>query len=98
MGISKSSVSSLSPPVPPWQHEEVHGELLSVQRDLQVAYEEAQAGADTRECLIQELHAKQAQVCALEGQLDSSRAHAHTLEQEVKRSAPLQCMDVCLGS
>ncbi|XP_062332027.1 centromere protein F [Osmerus eperlanus] len=67
------------------KHEEVRGELLRVQRDLQVALEEAQAGAGTRERLLQELQVKQAQVCSLEGQLDSSRAHAHTLAQEVKR-------------
>lgn len=67
------------------KYEEVRGELQSVQRDLQGAREEAQAGVCVRERLSQELQVKQAQVCSLEGQLDSARTLTHTLTQEVKR-------------
>uniref|UniRef100_A0A8K9XFS9 Si:dkeyp-115e12.6 n=1 Tax=Oncorhynchus mykiss TaxID=8022 RepID=A0A8K9XFS9_ONCMY len=67
------------------KYEEVRGELQCVQRELQGAREEVQAGACARERLSQDLQVKQAQVCSLEGQLGSARTLTHTLEKEVKR-------------
>ncbi|XP_029580259.1 centromere protein F, partial [Salmo trutta] len=67
------------------KYEEVRGELQCVQRELQGAREEVQAGAGARERLSQDLQVKQAQVCSLEGQLGSARTLTHTLEKEVKR-------------
>ncbi|XP_014068425.2 trichohyalin isoform X1 [Salmo salar] len=67
------------------KYEEVRGELQCVQRELQVAREEVQAGVCVRERLSQDLQVKQAQVCSLEGQLGSARTLTHTLEKEVKR-------------
>ncbi|XP_041701807.1 centromere protein F [Coregonus clupeaformis] len=67
------------------KYEEVRGELQCVQRELQGAREEVQAGVCARERLSQDLQVKQAQVCSLEGQLGSARTLTHTLEKEVKR-------------
>ncbi|XP_034036763.1 centromere protein F isoform X4 [Thalassophryne amazonica] len=67
------------------KYEEVRDELQSVQKELWSAREEAQAGVSTRERLSQELQTKQAQVCALEGQLDTARTLNNKLTQEVKR-------------
>ncbi|XP_055743935.1 uncharacterized protein LOC129827222 [Salvelinus fontinalis] len=67
------------------KYEEVRGELQCVQRELQVAREEAHAGVCVRERLSQDLQVKQAQVCSLEGQLGSAPTLTHTLQKEVKR-------------
>ncbi|XP_041698816.2 centromere protein F-like [Coregonus clupeaformis] len=67
------------------KYEEVCGELQCVQRELQGAREEVQAGVCAQERLSQDLQVKQAQVCSLEGQLGSARTLTHTLEKEVKR-------------
>lgn len=75
----------LSALLSPLQYEEVRGELQCVQRELQGAREEVQAGAGAQERLSQDLQVKQAQVCSLEGQLGSARTLTHTLEKEVKR-------------
>ncbi|KAF7228347.1 centromere protein F isoform X2 [Nothobranchius furzeri] len=67
------------------KYEEVRGELHSVQRELQSVQEEAQTAITSKEHLTQELHTRQALVCALEGQLDSARSLNSKLTQEVKR-------------
>ncbi|XP_036404257.1 centromere protein F [Megalops cyprinoides] len=67
------------------KYEEVRAELVGVQRDLQSTQEEVQAGARVQDRLIQELQVKQAQVCSLQGQLDSAHSLSHSLAQEVKR-------------
>ncbi|XP_076877844.1 uncharacterized protein LOC143526922 isoform X2 [Brachyhypopomus gauderio] len=67
------------------KYEEVRVELAGVQRELAGVREEAQGEARARERLAQELQTKVAQVCGLEGQLDSARALAQNLTQEVKR-------------
>uniref|UniRef100_UPI003AAF454C uncharacterized protein isoform X1 n=2 Tax=Centroberyx TaxID=88664 RepID=UPI003AAF454C len=67
------------------KYEEVRGELQVVHRELQGVREEAKAGASAKERLSQDLQTKQAQVCSLEGQLDSARTLTHNLTQEVKR-------------
>ncbi|XP_071387018.1 centromere protein F-like [Centroberyx affinis] len=67
------------------KYQEVRGELQVVHRELQGAREEAKAGASAKERLSQDLQTKQAQVCSLEGQLDSARTLTHNLTQEVKR-------------
>ncbi|KAJ8338020.1 hypothetical protein SKAU_G00369860 [Synaphobranchus kaupii] len=79
--------------------EEVRSELAGVRRDLQSSQEEVQTGVRTRERLSQELQVKQAQVCSLEGQLDSARSLSHTLTQEVKRlEAELEKLQNANGS
>lgn len=60
-------------------------ELGVVQRDLVGVREQAQGEGRTRDRLTQELQAKVAQVCSLEGQLDSARTLVHNLTQEIKR-------------
>ncbi|KAG5853084.1 hypothetical protein ANANG_G00069360 [Anguilla anguilla] len=65
--------------------EEVRVELAGVRKDLQSSQEEVLVGVRERQRLSQELQVKQAQVCGLEGQLDSARSLSHTLTQEVKR-------------
>ncbi|XP_035266146.1 centromere protein F isoform X2 [Anguilla anguilla] len=65
--------------------EEVRVELAGVRKDLQSSQEEVLVGVRERQRLSQELQVKQAQVCGLEGQLDSARSVSHTLTQEVKR-------------
>ncbi|KAM9377924.1 uncharacterized protein KZ484_010203 isoform 2-T2 [Pholidichthys leucotaenia] len=67
------------------KYEEVRGELQSLQRELQSVREEAKASVTSRERLAQELQTKHAQVCSLEGQLDSARTLCSKLTQEVKR-------------
>ncbi|MCJ8734176.1 hypothetical protein PDJAM_G00232300 [Pangasius djambal] len=67
------------------KYEEVRVELGAVQRELVGAREQVQGEARTRDRLTQELQAKVAQVCTLEGQLDSSRTLVQNLTQEVKR-------------
>lgn len=63
----------------------MRGELQSVQRELQVARDEAKSVVNSRERLSQELQTKQAQVCSLEGQLDAARTLHNKLSQDVKR-------------
>ncbi|XP_061091210.1 centromere protein F [Conger conger] len=65
--------------------EEVRVELAGVRRDLQSSQEEVLVGVRERNRLSQDLQVKQAQVCSLEGQLDSARTLSQTLTQEVKR-------------
>ncbi|KAK1804140.1 hypothetical protein P4O66_020179 [Electrophorus voltai] len=67
------------------KYEDVRVELTAVQRELLGVREEARGGAQARERLAHELQTKVAQVCALEGQLDSARALAQNLTQEIKR-------------
>lgn len=67
------------------QYEELRVELGSVQRELVGVREQAQGEARARDRLTQELQAKVAQVCSLEGQLDSVRTLVQNLTQEVKR-------------
>lgn len=80
-------------------------ELQSVQRELRSVREEAKAAVTSRERLSQEVQTKQAQVCSLEGQLDSVRSLNNKLTQEVKRSAVkllsvlfLVCLVFALGT
>lgn len=67
------------------QYEEVRAELGAVQRELVGVREQAQGDARARDRLTQDLQAKVAQVCSLEGQLDSARTLMQNLTQEVKR-------------
>ncbi|XP_033992664.1 centromere protein F isoform X2 [Trematomus bernacchii] len=67
------------------KYEEVHGELVCTQRELQSVSKEAKAAVSSSERLTQELHTKQAQVCSLEGQADAARTLNNKLTQEVKR-------------
>lgn len=67
------------------QYEEVRAELGAVQRELVGVREHAQGEARARDRLVQDLQAKVAQVCTLEGQLDSTRTLVQNLTQEVKR-------------
>lgn len=60
-------------------------ELGAVQRELVGVRERAQGEERARDRLTQELQAKVAQVCSLEGQLDSARKLMQNLTQEVKR-------------
>ncbi|XP_053486851.1 centromere protein F isoform X2 [Ictalurus furcatus] len=67
------------------KYEEVRVELGAAQRELVGVREQAQGEARVRDRLSQELQAKVAQVCTLEGQLDSTRTLVQNLTQEVKR-------------
>ncbi|XP_053361917.1 centromere protein F [Clarias gariepinus] len=67
------------------KYEEVRAELGAVQRELVGVREHAQGEARARDRLVQDLQAKVAQVCTLEGQLDSTRTLVQNLTQEVKR-------------
>lgn len=67
------------------QYEEVRVELGAVQRELVGVREQVQGEARARDRLTQDLQAKVAQVCSLEGQLDSARTLVQNLTQEVKR-------------
>ncbi|KAK1904182.1 Centromere protein F [Dissostichus eleginoides] len=67
------------------KYEEVRGELICTQRELQSVSKEAKAAVSSSERLTQELHTKQAQVCSLEGQADAARTLNNKLTQEVKR-------------
>lgn len=69
----------------PTKYDEVRGELQLVQRELQSVREEATAAVTSRERLTQDLQTKQAQVCSLDGQLDSARTLNNKLTQEIKR-------------
>lgn len=61
-----------------------------MQRELQSVRDEAKAAVTSCVRLTQELQTKQAQVCSLEGQLDSARTINNKLSQEVKRLAPVK--------
>ncbi|KAI4893697.1 hypothetical protein NFI96_000597 [Prochilodus magdalenae] len=65
--------------------DEVRVELAAVHRELVGVREGAQAEVQTKERLVQELQGKASQVCALENQLESSKAQTQKLTQEVKR-------------
>ncbi|XP_007247498.3 centromere protein F [Astyanax mexicanus] len=67
------------------KYEEVRVELAAVQRELVGVREGAQAEARAKERLAQELQVKATQVCSVENQLQSARALAQKLAQEVKR-------------
>ncbi|KAI5620637.1 centromere protein F-like isoform X1, partial [Silurus asotus] len=67
------------------KYEEVRVELGAVQRELVGVREQTQGEARVRDRLTQDLQAKVAQVCTLEGQLDSTRTLVQNLTQEVKR-------------
>ncbi|XP_030621346.1 centromere protein F [Chanos chanos] len=67
------------------KNEELRVDLVAVQRELVAVQEQAQGEVRARERLTQELQMKQAQVCGLEGQLDSARTLTQTLTQEIKR-------------
>ncbi|XP_058252964.1 centromere protein F isoform X1 [Hemibagrus wyckioides] len=67
------------------KYEEARAELGAVQREMVGVREQAQGEARARDRLTQELQAKVAQVCTLEGQLDSTRTLVQNLTQEVKR-------------
>ncbi|KAJ4946230.1 hypothetical protein JOQ06_023898 [Pogonophryne albipinna] len=67
------------------KYEEVRGELVCTQRELQSVSKEAKAAVSSSERLTQELHTKKAQVCSLEGQADAARTLNNKLTQEVKR-------------
>ncbi|XP_033936172.1 tropomyosin beta chain-like, partial [Pseudochaenichthys georgianus] len=66
------------------KYEEVRGELVCTQRELQSVSKEAKAAVSSSERLTQELHTKKAQVCSLEGQADAARTLNNKLTQEVK--------------
>lgn len=61
-----------------------------MQRELQSVRDEAKAAVKSTERLTQELQTKQAQVCSLEGQLDSARTLNNKLTQDVKRLGPVE--------
>ncbi|XP_056133832.1 centromere protein F [Lampris incognitus] len=67
------------------KYEEARGEVQAMQRELQGVREEARAGVSALQRVSLELQTRQAQVCSLEGQLDTARTLAHNLTQEVKR-------------
>ncbi|XP_072293753.1 uncharacterized protein [Eucyclogobius newberryi] len=67
------------------KYDEARVELQSSHRELQRVQEEAKAAITSKERLSQDLQSKQAQVCSLEGQLDTARSLANKLTQEVKR-------------
>ncbi|XP_062856467.1 centromere protein F isoform X2 [Trichomycterus rosablanca] len=67
------------------KYEEVHVELAAVKRELVGMQEQVQVEARARERLAQELQAKVAQVCSLEGQLDAQKTQSQNLTLEVKR-------------
>ncbi|TSY55757.1 Centromere protein F [Bagarius yarrelli] len=67
------------------KYEEVRLELGAVQRELVGVREQVQAEARARDRLSQDLQAKVAQVCTLEGQLDSTKTLVQNLTQEIKR-------------
>ncbi|XP_026991402.2 centromere protein F isoform X2 [Tachysurus fulvidraco] len=67
------------------KYEEARAELGAVQRELVGVREQVQGEARARDRLTQELQAKVAQGCTLEGQLDSTRKQVQNLSQEVKR-------------
>lgn len=67
------------------KYEDVRVELAAVQRELVGVREGAQAEARAKERLAQELQVKATQVCSVENQLESARALAQKLAQEVKR-------------
>ncbi|KAM8848607.1 uncharacterized protein ACB058_012241 isoform 1-T2 [Synchiropus picturatus] len=67
------------------KYEEVRTELQCVRRDLQSVQSEAKVTLNNNQRLSQEIQTKQAQVCSLEGQLESARTLNNKLTQEVKR-------------
>ncbi|KAK3535781.1 hypothetical protein QTP70_021090 [Hemibagrus guttatus] len=67
------------------KYEEARAELGVVQREMVGVREQAQGETRARDRLTQELQTKVAQVCTLEGQLDSTRKIVQNLTQEVKR-------------
>ncbi|KAI4819301.1 hypothetical protein KUCAC02_004554 [Chaenocephalus aceratus] len=65
------------------KYEEVRGELVCTQRELQSVSKEAKAAVSSSERLTQELLTKKAQVCSLEGQADAARTLNNKLTQEL---------------
>ncbi|XP_028822325.1 centromere protein F-like [Denticeps clupeoides] len=67
------------------KNEELRAKLVAVQREMAAVQDVAQSESRARERLAQELQVKQAQVCSLEGQVESARTQMNTLMQQVKR-------------
>lgn len=84
--VQAPNSSVTPPPVPlPMQGEEVQRELVAVQRELAGVREQAQGEVRARERLAQDLQARQAQVCSLEGQLEAAHTLTSNLTKEIKR-------------